>query len=53
MASEVPLNLFSCTYSDEDCQWIYDAETFQYVISGYQMLWTENIVKYVKQREHD
>nr|SVE70493.1 EOG090X083V [Daphnia similis]SVE71748.1 EOG090X083V [Daphnia similis]SVE72376.1 EOG090X083V [Daphnia similis] len=51
MASEVPLNLFSCTYSDEDCQWIYDAETLKYVISGYQMLWTENMVKATMLRE--
>nr|SVE77673.1 EOG090X083V [Daphnia lumholtzi] len=51
MASEVPLNLFSCTYSDEDCQWIYDSETLRYVISGYQMLWTENMIKATMLRE--
>nr|CAH0104037.1 unnamed protein product [Daphnia galeata] len=45
MASEIPLNLFTCSYSDDDCQWIYDADSLQYVISGYQTLWTENSVK--------
>lgn len=45
MASEIPLNLFTCSYSDDDCQWIYDADSLQYVISGYQTLWAENSVK--------
>nr|SVE85564.1 EOG090X083V [Daphnia pulicaria] len=45
MASEIPLNLFTCTYSDDDCQWIYDAESLRYVISGYQTLWAENSIK--------
>nr|CAG4651076.1 EOG090X083V [Simocephalus serrulatus]SVE94307.1 EOG090X083V [Simocephalus serrulatus] len=45
MASELPLNLFTCSYSEDVCQWIYDAESLRYVITGYQSLWAENNVK--------
>nr|SVE73625.1 EOG090X083V [Daphnia atkinsoni] len=51
MASEVPLNLFTCTYSGEDFQWIYDVETLQYVISGYQTLWADSSIKATMLRE--
>ena len=47
MASELPLNLFTCFYTDDDCQWIYDEESLRYVISGYQTLWAENSIKWV------
>nr|CAG4637109.1 EOG090X083V [Ceriodaphnia reticulata]SVE73005.1 EOG090X083V [Ceriodaphnia reticulata] len=51
MASEIPLNLFTCTYADKDCDWIYDAEALRYVISGYQTLWAENSIKAVMLKE--
>nr|SVE75194.1 EOG090X083V [Daphnia dolichocephala] len=51
MASEIPLNLFHCSYSDEDCQWIYDVETLRYVMSCYQTLWAENSIKTTMLRE--
>lgn len=49
MASELPLNLFSCSYSDDDCQWIYEPDALQYVISSYQTLWAENNIKLVSE----
>nr|CAG4634860.1 EOG090X083V [Alona affinis] len=45
MASELPLNLFTCSYPEEDCKWIYDTESLRFVISDYQKLWTESNVK--------
>nr|CAG4641791.1 EOG090X083V [Eurycercus lamellatus] len=45
MASELPLNLFTCSYSETDCEWIYDSEALRFAINDYQTLWTENNVK--------
>nr|CAG4643292.1 EOG090X083V [Ilyocryptus agilis] len=49
MASELPLNLFTCTYPD--CEWIYDQQALSFVISDYQALWTEHNVKATMLRE--
>nr|CAG4649432.1 EOG090X083V [Scapholeberis mucronata]SVE93687.1 EOG090X083V [Scapholeberis mucronata] len=51
MASEIPLNLFFCSYAEEDCQWIYDAESLRFVMSGFQSLWSENNIKATMLRE--
>lgn len=45
MASELPLNLFTCTYADNESEWVYDAEALRFVVSDYQKLWTESSVK--------
>lgn len=44
MASELPLNLFTCSY-DDTCQWVYNEENLRMVISDYQSLWVESNVK--------
>nr|CAG4650246.1 EOG090X083V [Sida crystallina] len=44
MASELPLNLFQCTYPDVD-EWFYDQHALRYVINDYQSMWTEHSVK--------
>ena len=43
MASELPLNLFTCSY--EGVEWIYDDEAVQHLITHYQSMWTANSVK--------
>jgi len=43
MASELPLNLFTCSYDEAD--WVYDDEALRYIITHYQSMWTENSVK--------
>lgn len=43
MASELPLNLFACSF--EGVEWIYDNEALQFIIGHYQSMWTECSVK--------
>jgi len=43
MASELPLNLFACSY--EGVEWIHDNEALLHLITHYQSMWTENSVK--------
>lgn len=43
MASEVPLNLFSCEY--EDIKWIYEKENVKEVIQQLNATWTTTAVK--------
>jgi len=46
MASEIPLNLFSCDYDENHVkQWIIDHESLKEVIAHLQSLWTINQVK--------
>jgi len=49
MASELPLNLFTCSY--EGVEWIYDDEAVQHLITHYQSMWTANSVKASMLRE--
>lgn len=45
MASELPLNLFTCSYDDGECQWVYNEENLRFVLGDYQSLWVESNVK--------
>ncbi len=45
MASEVPLNLFSCDYATGEVDWCYDEEAIRQVVARFQALWTEHQVK--------
>ena len=44
LASELPLNLFQCTYSEVE-DWVYDREALIFVINDYQSMWTEHRIK--------
>nr|ACO15264.1 tRNA pseudouridine synthase 3 [Caligus clemensi] len=46
LASEIPLNLFDCSYGEEgNISWIYEVPSLKATLKGFQSLWTQHAVK--------